>query len=627
MKKLLSFCLTVALFVSVIFCLPFCANAQEIRLGDSDTYYSYNSTTKTITISGTGDMPNFITSDRDIPWYDSLENINKIVIDEGVTNVGAYSFYNSSATSISIPSTVKRIGDSAFGNMFLITKIDIPYGVEYINQYAFSGCQRLVDLTLPEGLKVISARAFKGCSSLKEVVIPYSVTSIGMYAFNMCNKLENVVFQSMSSNVSIMSYAFMASGNLKSISVPKNASCDKYFFGYQTNKIKYADTVMNVYQDSNAYNYALTNGINYTLLDTVDTEYGVPYYNKYSADSIDEVHHYTFTADSDIPVRFYTTGSIDVRATLKHNGEIVAECEDISDNNRNICIDHTCQKGETYDLYISSVKYQGEYTLMVLPKEISSITVDGDYVISATDGVTKNNELVFSLDNTVLMNNLFVVEYANGFIHRFVYKNSTYNGYDINIDSDIALNCGANNVAVRIGDSVGYKNVIVEHSYTEKTVEPTPDNDGYTLHKCTNCDDGYKTDYFKTDKTVYTLTGKCVLDENRYGYHSLDIPYSAPTIRVDGREYAINDDGTWEIRTFNSCYIVFDNPYGMNQTIHYSVDSDSVSQEYGIVALDGYDFNADGYVNARDFAIYHNEKKAILPDGYWQFAEKYITTH
>lgn len=46
----------------------------------------------TLTISGTGDMYDY-TWDENAPWYDERKNVVKVVIEDGVTSIGNYSFY------------------------------------------------------------------------------------------------------------------------------------------------------------------------------------------------------------------------------------------------------------------------------------------------------------------------------------------------------------------------------------------------------------------------------------------------------------------------------------------------------------------------------------------------------
>ena len=57
----------------------------------------------TLTISGTGDMPDYrFVYDTNhgqttAPWYSEREKIKKIVIENGVTSIGQYAFYNCKA--------------------------------------------------------------------------------------------------------------------------------------------------------------------------------------------------------------------------------------------------------------------------------------------------------------------------------------------------------------------------------------------------------------------------------------------------------------------------------------------------------------------------------------------------
>ena len=67
----------------------------------------------TLTISGTR-MPNYLVEDH-VPWFNDRGKINKVVIKDGVTNIGDFAFYDcTSLTSITIPNSVKSIGYDAF---------------------------------------------------------------------------------------------------------------------------------------------------------------------------------------------------------------------------------------------------------------------------------------------------------------------------------------------------------------------------------------------------------------------------------------------------------------------------------------------------------------------------------
>ena len=67
----------------------------------------------TLTISGSGPMPDF-KSASEAPWYDGKDEIRRIVIEDGVTHVGRYAFYQyDQIEEITLPSTVTSYGWSA----------------------------------------------------------------------------------------------------------------------------------------------------------------------------------------------------------------------------------------------------------------------------------------------------------------------------------------------------------------------------------------------------------------------------------------------------------------------------------------------------------------------------------
>ena len=103
----------------------------------SDVTWSYNTTTKALTISGTGQMMYYgsaLGSDSQYhstaPWSHFDSEIETVVVEDGVTYIGSYAFaYCSALTSISLPASVVALGDyvcygSSNGSTNL--RIDIP---------------------------------------------------------------------------------------------------------------------------------------------------------------------------------------------------------------------------------------------------------------------------------------------------------------------------------------------------------------------------------------------------------------------------------------------------------------------------------------------------------------------
>ena len=165
----------------------------------------------TLTISGT-DMPNYYNG---APWFENKDKIKKIVIENGVTNIGSGAFYHcDNLTSITIPNSVTNIGDEAFYKCSGLTSIVIPnasigndafYECEAltsvtignskgntavsIGDEAFMHCYNITMLTLGNSVTSIGNCAFWGCYSLLPFTIPSSVTSIGDGAFSYCPSL------------------------------------------------------------------------------------------------------------------------------------------------------------------------------------------------------------------------------------------------------------------------------------------------------------------------------------------------------------------------------------------------------------------------------------------------------
>ena len=114
----------------------FSATNAEIRWKLSDD--------GTLTISGTGNMPDFsinVNNRTTAPWDSQRDKIKTVVIKDGVTSIGKYAFFwCSGLTSITIPNSVTSIGEHAFANCSGLTSITIPNSVTSIGNGAFSGC-------------------------------------------------------------------------------------------------------------------------------------------------------------------------------------------------------------------------------------------------------------------------------------------------------------------------------------------------------------------------------------------------------------------------------------------------------------------------------------------------------
>ena len=118
--------------------------------------------------------------------YDSREDCNAII--ETATNT-----LISGCQNTIIPNSVTTIYAGAFYRCRVTLKsITIPNSVRTIGDYAFGWCSSLTSVTLSSSVTSIGDRAFYSCSSLKSINIPNNVASIGEYAFYGCSSLYTI---------------------------------------------------------------------------------------------------------------------------------------------------------------------------------------------------------------------------------------------------------------------------------------------------------------------------------------------------------------------------------------------------------------------------------------------------
>lgn len=240
--------------------------------------WSYDDTTETLTLTGTGTTYAYSSGARP-PWVQASYSVKNVVIEEGISSLGANLFaYDPELESVTLPSTLRTIGESAFRGTG-ITDVEIPPGVTEIMDHAFRGT-KLTSVTIPAGVTVLRTYVFAetciehvtipstvrtldtgafatsalltidieegvttlrltGCDSITELIVPNSVTVLrvdcksletvvlgtGMAAipescFNGCISLYEITFNDSITQFNVR--AFSGTPSLLSIEVPKN---------------------------------------------------------------------------------------------------------------------------------------------------------------------------------------------------------------------------------------------------------------------------------------------------------------------------------------------------------------------------------------------------------------------
>lgn len=117
----------------------------------------------------------------------------EIVIPEGVAAIADKVFMGrKDITGVTLPESLKRLGECAFKGCTMLKSIRVPAGVKVIEAETFRGCTKLERVELPEGLEEFENGAFRMCKALKDLEIPESVTIIGPYTFSRCAALKRV---------------------------------------------------------------------------------------------------------------------------------------------------------------------------------------------------------------------------------------------------------------------------------------------------------------------------------------------------------------------------------------------------------------------------------------------------
>lgn len=150
--------------------------------------------------------------------FGGCESLTSIEIPSSVTSIGSLAFSRSGLTSIEIPSSVTSIGWGAFRRSGL-TSIEIPSSVTVIDEEVFEDCSSLTSVVIPSSVTSIEYYAFAGCDNLTSIEIPSSVTSIGNGAFEYCVNLD-VVIDNAEDNVEVVS----AFNHCKSVKWTKGSS-------------------------------------------------------------------------------------------------------------------------------------------------------------------------------------------------------------------------------------------------------------------------------------------------------------------------------------------------------------------------------------------------------------------
>lgn len=100
--------------------------------------------------------------------------------------------YTGTASSVSIPSSIKIIGAEAFAGNTSLTSITLGENVTEIQYGAFKDCTGLTSITFKDKLVTIGNAAFSNNTSLKKITLPKNLEKLGSGVFAGCDKLSKI---------------------------------------------------------------------------------------------------------------------------------------------------------------------------------------------------------------------------------------------------------------------------------------------------------------------------------------------------------------------------------------------------------------------------------------------------
>jgi len=164
---------------------------------DRNLTWKYNLLTNVLTISGTGTLGygdyGYYNHTIERPWEQYKNDISKIIIGNGITEIGDGAFAElSNVESVVLPQGLQSIGTSAFYNCYMLKEITFPEGLTRIEYNAFRFCD-LNEVVLPESLNYLGDGVF-AYNYLSELTIPYGVVNFRSETVG-CNPIKRLKFE------------------------------------------------------------------------------------------------------------------------------------------------------------------------------------------------------------------------------------------------------------------------------------------------------------------------------------------------------------------------------------------------------------------------------------------------
>lgn len=95
--------------------------------------------------------------------------------------------------SISLPDSVKSLGNALFADSKALEKVKLPSGLTELPDNLFAGCSALTKVTMPNAVSAFSKGLFKNCESLPEIPFRAGITTLPESVFEGCKSIKSLV--------------------------------------------------------------------------------------------------------------------------------------------------------------------------------------------------------------------------------------------------------------------------------------------------------------------------------------------------------------------------------------------------------------------------------------------------
>lgn len=234
-------------------------NISTGKCGDN-VIYTYDKDTKTVTVSGSGEMWD------DIKLSSALKGAEHIVIENGVTSIGSFSFdYLYEAKSVKIADSVKTIKKYALGD--IEGEVEIPASVTKVEEYAI-GAKKII---VKGDLKGYEYCAFGGLYT-DEIVLYGSAEDLGKASVNCGGEGLTVTIAQENSKCTLKNGCILSKNgktlyyyisNNSKVVIPDSVEtiCDCAFFGMDISEVTLGKKVKEI--GISAFEYANLQKVNF----------------------------------------------------------------------------------------------------------------------------------------------------------------------------------------------------------------------------------------------------------------------------------------------------------------------------------------------------------------------------